>query len=60
MTPEQIEAAVDSIAAAVGMPIPPDCRPGVLQNWASMYGLAQAFVQFELPPEIEPAGTFKP
>lgn len=60
MTPEQVEAAVDAIAAAVGMPIPAECRAGVLQNWALMHGVAQAYLNFPLPADVEPANTFRP
>jgi hypothetical protein len=60
MTSEEIEAAVDAMAAAVGMPIAPECRPGVLHNWALMHGLAQTFVHVELAPDVEPANVFTP
>jgi hypothetical protein len=60
MTPEQVEATVDAIAATVGMPIPPECRAGVLQNWTLMHGIAQAYLHLPLPADIEPANTFKP
>ncbi len=60
MTPDQVEATVDAIAAAVGMPIPPECRAGVLQNWTLMHGIAQGYLHFPLPPDVEPASTFKP
>jgi hypothetical protein len=59
-SPEQVEQTVDALAAAVGMPIPPECRAGVLQNWTLMHGLAQTFVHFELPAETEPATVFRP
>jgi hypothetical protein len=60
MTPEQVEATVDAISAAVAMPIPPECRAGVLQNWALMHGIAQGYLHFPLPADVEPANTFKP
>lgn len=60
MSPTQVEQTVDAIAAAVGMPIPAECRAGVLQNWALMHGLAQSVVGFELPPDVEPASIFRP
>ena len=55
-----VHATPDAFAAAVGMPIPPACRAGVLQNWALMHGIAQGFVHLPLPPEVEPANTFRP
>jgi len=60
MTAEQIEATVDAIAAAVQMPIPAECRAGVLQNWTLMHGIAQQVVAFELPPDVAPAAVFRP
>jgi hypothetical protein len=60
MTPEQVEATVDAIATAVGMPIPPECRAGVLQNWTLMHGIAQGYLNFPLPADVEPANTFTP
>ncbi len=60
MTPEHVEATVDAIAAAVGMPIPPECRAGVLQNWALMHGIAQGYLHFPLTAEVEPASVFRP
>ncbi len=60
LSPQEVEATVDALAAAVGMPIPPACRAGVLQNWALMHGIAQGFVHVPLAPEVEPANTFRP
>jgi hypothetical protein len=60
MKPEQVEATVDALAAAVGMPIAAECRAGVLQNWALMHGIAQAYLHFPLPADVEPASTFTP
>jgi hypothetical protein len=55
-----IEQVVDATAAAVGMPIPPACRPGVIENYERMQRIAQAFLQFPLDFEVEPANTFTP
>jgi hypothetical protein len=60
MTPDLAEAAVDAIAATVGMPIPAECRAGVLHNWALMHGIAQQVVAFDLPADVEPAAVFRP
>ncbi|MFN7569869.1 MAG: DUF4089 domain-containing protein [Betaproteobacteria bacterium] len=60
LPPDQLEQTVDALAAAVGIPIPPECRAGVLQNWALMHGIAQTFVHFDLPTEAEPAAVFRP
>ena len=60
LAPNQLEPTIDALAAALGMPIPPECRAGVLQNWALMHALAQTFVEVELPADAEPATVFRP
>lgn len=51
---------LDAAAALIGLPIPDECRPGVLENLERMQQVAQAFLSFPLPPDIEPASTFEP
>lgn len=60
MTPEQIEQYVDAASAAVGLPIKPEHRPGVLENFARLAQLAAVVNEFPLTPEDEPAPLWSP
>jgi hypothetical protein len=59
LLPAQLEPTIDAIAAAVGMPIAPECRPGVLHHFTLMQGIARQFLDFPLPAEVEPAAVFR-
>jgi hypothetical protein len=58
MTPEQTDAFVDAAAAAIGLDIPAECRPGVIENVMRMRQMAQRVMDFPLPPEAESAAVF--
>jgi hypothetical protein len=60
MNRDDIEQYMDATAALVGLPIPAECRAGVLENLKRMQQVAQAFMSFPLPADVEPANTFKP
>lgn len=60
MAARDLETYMDAAAVLIDLPIPPECRPGVLENLARMQQLAGAFLEFALPPDIEPANTFEP
>jgi hypothetical protein len=55
-----LDQYLDAAAALIGLPIPDECRAGVLENLERMQQVAQAFLSFPLPAEIEPANTFEP
>jgi hypothetical protein len=58
MKPETIEQYVDAAAEVVGLPIPADCRAGVIANFQRIAGLAANVTAFEVPLEVEPAPVF--
>lgn len=60
LTPAQIEAAVDGAAAAIGLPLHPDHRPGVLTYFALAAGLADEVMGLPLGLVDEPAPVFTP
>jgi hypothetical protein len=60
MTPEEIEACVDAQAAAVGLSIAPEHRPGVLYYFALAASLADLVHSHELTLADEPAPVFTP
>lgn len=60
MTEEQIEALVDASAAALGLPIAPEHRPGVLRYFALAAGFAAQLDAVPLAPHDEPAVSFIP
>ena len=60
MTPEQIAACVDANAAAVGLAIAPEHRPGVLQYFALAAAMAELVAGHPLTVEDDPAPVFIP
>ena len=54
------ERLVDSVAAAMALPIVPEHRPGVVANLAVIAALAHFVMDFPLPDDTEPAPTFRP
>jgi len=44
----------------VGLPLQPDHRPGVIENFARITAIAQLVTEFPLPEEIEVAPIFEP
>ena len=51
---------VDQTASIVDLPINPQHRPGVVENFARLMVIAQLINEFPLPVEIEAAPAFKP
>ncbi len=51
---------VDAAAVLIDLPIPPECKAGVIENVERMQQLAQLFMNFPLPPDVESGSTFKP
>ena len=60
MTPAEIEAFVDAAAAALGLPIAPEHRPGVLHYFALAAGFAAQLDAVALSPQDESALSFTP
>lgn len=57
MNPE-IAALVDAEAAAIGLLLSPEHRPGTVQNLELIATMAKLVMSFPLPPQIEPAPVF--
>ena len=60
MTPEEIEAYVDAAAHALGLPIAPEHRPGVLHYFALAASMAECVGAQDLGNGDEPAPVFTP
>jgi hypothetical protein len=50
---------IDAIAAALGIAIEPEWKPGIVANLATVLNAAAVLAEFELPDEAEPAPTFE-
>lgn len=57
---EPLEAYVDAAAAAIGLPIAAEHRPGVVGYLKLAAGLAQRVMDFPLAAHDEPAAVFRP
>lgn len=60
MEPLQIEAYVDAVAAALGLPLAPEHRPGVLRYFGLAAEMAALVHGLPLSTHDEPAGAFVP
>ena len=60
MTEQEIEAYVDASAAALGLPLRADHRPGVLRYFALAAQMAELVHGLPLTTADEPAETFVP
>ena len=54
-----IEALADASAAAIGLPLAHEHRPGVLLNLERIAALAQSLMEFPLGEDVEPAPVFR-
>jgi hypothetical protein len=54
------DAYADQAAAALGLPISPAHRPGVVQNLQRAAAIAAPLLAFTFPSEVEPAPVFTP
>jgi hypothetical protein len=58
--PEQIlDNLIDASAAALGLPVEDEWRPGIKANLQVTLRLANMVAEFPLPDEAEPAPTFE-
>ncbi len=62
MSERPIDAAafVDAAAAAIGLEIAPEHRPGVIANVERLTAVARLVMEFPLSDEVEAAPVFKP
>ncbi len=60
MTPAEIEAYVDAASVAVGLPLSPAHRPGVLRYFGLAADMAALVNGLPLAPHDEPAEAFVP
>ena len=60
MTPAQIEAYVHASAVALGLPLSPECRPGVVRFFGIAAEFAAVVEAVALEPHAEPAVHFTP
>jgi len=48
------------MAQLLQLPLHPEHRAGVIENFARFLPIAQQVLEFPLPPTVEPAPTFDP
>ena len=58
--PDNIADYVDHAAAAVGLTIAAEHRPGVIVNFRRTAEVARLVTEFAIPDEIESASIFRP
>jgi hypothetical protein len=51
---------VDTISQLVDLPIAPEHRPGVIQNFERIMAIAKLVTEFPLPEDLEAAPIFEP
>ncbi|MEO1144747.1 MAG: DUF4089 domain-containing protein [Cyanobacteria bacterium J06638_22] len=57
---QAIATYVDQMAVLIDLPIPPDCREEVIANVMRTKAIAQLFLDFPVPDDVEMAPTFDP
>jgi hypothetical protein len=55
---QDLDRLLDTSAAALGIAIEPEWKPGIVANLAAVLNAATVQAEFELPDEAEPAPTF--
>jgi hypothetical protein len=55
-----LDEYVDRIAQAIDLPLAPEHRPGVVDNFVRIAAIAQLVTEFPLSDTIEPAPVFEP
>lgn len=51
---------VDTISQLVNLPINPEHRPGVVENFERIMAIAKLVTEFPLPEDLEAAPIFEP
>jgi len=57
---QAIAAYVEQMSALIDLPIPPECREGVIANVMRTKAIAQLVLDFPVPDDVEIAPTFDP
>ena len=58
--PSDITAYVEQTAKLLGLSIPPEQMPNVVENFARVQAIAQPVLEFPLPDDLEVASRFEP
>jgi len=58
--PFDAESYMTIMVAALGLNVEEEWKPGIIDNLRRSHQIAQGFLEFPLPDEIEPASTFDP
>jgi len=59
-TPFDAEGYVDAALAALGLEVNPEWKPGIIAHFRRTAEIAQAFLDFPLADDDEPAPVFTP
>ena len=59
-TTKDLDEYVDRLSGAIDLPLAPEPRPGVVENFVRIAAIAQLVTEFPLPDTIEPAPVFEP
>lgn len=59
-TAPAVDAYVDQAAVALGLPLDPAHRPGVIQQYQRIAAVDAPLLAFPLPPDLEPVPVFAP
>lgn len=57
--PDHLDAYIDAVAQALGIPVQPEWKPAVRANLEVTFRLAAVVGEKELPDDAEPAPVFR-
>ena len=60
MTEAEVASYVDAACAANALDLAPSARERVIAQFAMVAAIAAPLLAAELPPDVEPANTFRP
>jgi hypothetical protein len=58
--PDDVAVYIDQISNLINLPIHPDHHSGVVENFFQLQMIAQVFLGFSIPEDIEVAARFQP
>ncbi len=58
--PDATDAFIEAAAAALGLPLSPEFRPGVRQNWETVTRMAKLVLEADMDEREEPAPVYRP